>query len=420
MSEIKKKFSGWAVFAGCVILMIFPGGITSYTNGLFMYPICEEFGFSVTAFSISVTLSSMINALVSAFLVGYLSKGSRKTMKVIMAVSVVAVCLGFTGQSICTELWQFYLMAIIRSSGFNMITFVPVAMLISNWFVKKRTLLTGIAMACSNLGGAIGNGIVSQIIARYGWREAYVSTGLTALVICLFAMVFLIKRSPEEYGEQPYGAEEKDDSAKGSAKIWLGIAKKDAMKQPAFYFLCMVMFLTGLYITGVMNHVVTYLCMSGWDIGAAGVVMTCFTLAGVLGSSLGGALLEKIGYTKGVLLGGGMLLLAIACLVAGGKNHGFAYIFAVLLGLSGYMGILLPSQAVMNTLGSRDYAALYGLTYSFYLVGGAVSAPLLGAVAESVGYQTAWIGIAVVVLLVVVLHLKCISEGNKLRKQYPE
>ena len=94
-------------------------------------------------------------------------------------------------------------------------------------------------------------------------ESSYVSAGSVSLVICLFAVVFLIKRSPEEYGEKPYGAEEKGDSAKETAKIWLGLAKKDAMKQPTFYLLCMVMFLTGFYITGVMNHVVTYLCGSG-------------------------------------------------------------------------------------------------------------------------------------------------------------
>lgn len=113
MSRTKRKFSGWSVFAGCLILMIFPGGMMSYTAGLFMYPICEEFGFSVTAYSMVLTLTAVVNALVSAFLVGYLSKESRKTMKIIMLVSVVIVCVGFLLQSRCTQLWQFYLMAII-------------------------------------------------------------------------------------------------------------------------------------------------------------------------------------------------------------------------------------------------------------------------------------------------------------------
>ena len=418
MKKKKKICSSWAVFAGCIILMIFPGGVLPYTTGLFMYPICDEFGFSVTSYSVVVTLSSIVNALVSAFLVGFLSKGKRKSMKIIMAVSVADVCLGFAAQGLCTQLWQFYLLAILYNIGFNIITFVPVAMLISNWFVKKRTLFTGIAMACSNLGGAAGNAIISQIIAEYGWKNAYIFGGMISLVMALFAVIFLIKRSPEEYGEQPYGADEKDESAKNTSGTWIGITKKAALKQPCFYFLCIVMFLTGIHTTGVTNHVVTYFCKSGWDITSAGTVMTIFTLAGVAGSSLGGVLLEKVGYTKGVIWGGIMLVLAIVSLILGRHNPVFAYIFALLLGLSCYMGVLFPSQAVMNTLGTKDYASLYGLTYSFYLIGASISVPLIAVISENIGYIPAWVGIIIAIILIVALHLKCISAGNKLRKEF--
>ena len=203
----------------------------SYTAGLFMYPICEEFGFSVTAYSMVLTLTAVVNALVSAFLVGYLSKGSRKTMKIIMLVSVVIVCVGFLLQSRCTQLWQFYLMAIIWSLGYNMITFIPVTMILSNWFVKKRELVTGIAIAFSNLGGAVFNTVISKLISTEGWRYAYVFSGLLALAACTIAVLFSLKRSPEKYGQEPYGAESAADSAvQEKQKVWMGVDKKTALK----------------------------------------------------------------------------------------------------------------------------------------------------------------------------------------------
>lgn len=420
VSVAKNRFSGWAVFAGCLILMLFPGGMMSYTTGLFMYPICEEFGFSVTAYSIGLTLSAGVNALVSAFLVGYLSKGTKKTMKAIMLASVIVVCAGFALQSRCTQLWQFYLMAVVWNLGYNMVTFVPVTMMLSNWFVKKRELLTGIAIAFNNLGGAIFNTVISRVIAVQGWRYAYVFGGILALASCLFAVIFLLKRSPGEYGQEAYGAEEaSSDTQQEEAKVWKGIDKKTALKLPSFYLLCIAMFLTGIYGAGISNHVVTYLCTDGWDIAAAGFVMTMYTLAGVAGSTGGGALLGKIGYRKGVIAGGALGIVAVLCLILGSRIHILAYIFALCLGCGCFMVVLLPSQSVANTFGLKDYAGIYGLSYAFYLVGCSVSAPAIAVISENFGYLTAWIVIIILILLIVALHLLCINAGKRIREQYP-
>ena len=74
----------------------------------------------------------------------------------------------------------------------------------------------------------------------------------------------------------------------------------------------------------------------------------------------------------------------------------------------------------MNTLGARDYASLYGLTYSFYLVGASVSVPVIAVISEKTGYLTAWTVIAAAIILIVGLHLKCIREGDKLKRQFTE
>lgn len=184
----KVKFSGYAVFAGCLLLMIFPGGLLSYAPGLFMYPICQDLGFTTTEFSITNTVCAAVNAIVSALFVQYLSKGKRGTMRIIMIVSGVVTCGGFALMSRCTELWQFYIMSGVWNLGYNMLTFVPVGMLITNWFVKNRALLTGIAYAGSNLGGAIFSTVISQLIAARGWRDAFVIGG----VVCLAAVVIAV------------------------------------------------------------------------------------------------------------------------------------------------------------------------------------------------------------------------------------
>ena len=45
---------------------------------------------------------------------------------------------------------------------------------------------------------------------------------------------------------------EAQQSGSGSSqKVWLGVDKKTAMKTPAFYIICIAMFLTGIYAAGI-------------------------------------------------------------------------------------------------------------------------------------------------------------------------
>ena len=81
---------------------------------------------------------------------------------------------------------------------------------------------------------------------------------------------------------------------------------------------------------------------------------------------------------------------------------------------------LLPSQSVANTFGLKEYAGIYGMSYACYLIGCAVSTPVIAIISEKTGYLTAWIGIVILILAIVILHLLCISEGEKIREKYPD
>lgn len=418
MAEKKNRFSGYGVLAGCLLLMIFPGGLLTYTMGLYMYPICVEFGFSMTAFAITTTVSAGVNALVSAFLVQYLQKGSKNTMKLIMLAAAVLTCGGYAMLSQCSTLWQFYLMSAVWNLGYNMLTYVPVSMMISNWFVEKRAMMTGVAFAGGNLGGAIFNTVISRLIADQGWRYAYLFGGLLSLVFTAIAIIFLLKRSPEEYGQKALGADNADVFSQQNASVgWEGVDKATAMRSPAIWLMAVIMFFTGIYSAGIASHVVTFLCNSGWEITAAGVVMTVYTLAGVVGNSGGGALVGKIGLKKGVIFGGILSAVALLCLILSGANHIFAYLFAVLLGVACIFGVLIPSQMVGVTFGMKDYAGIYGFVYAFYLVGCAVSSPAIAIVAENVNYRVAWIAVIVMVVAIVAMYIKCFDYAKKFKEQ---
>lgn len=420
MDTSKKKFSGYLVFIGCVLLMLFPGGLLSYTSGLFMYSICAEFNFSLTSFSLTNVAAAAVNALVSAFLVQYLSKGKRGQMKWLIFASAVVTCGGYYMMSRCTQIWQFVVMSGVWNLGYNMLTFVPCAMMMNNWFVKNRSTMVGIVFACSNVGGAIFSTVISQILANQGWRMGYVVGAACCFVSTMIALLFL-KRSPEEYGETALGADEVIETADGQIqqKAWVGVDKKIALKSPALYLACAAMLLTGIYAAGIANHVCTFLCTGSWEITAAGFVMTVFTLVGIIGNAAGGGVLGKIGSKKAIYLGAGLLILGVICLTFANNIKPLAYVWCVCQGLAIFMCQLIPTTIITETFGTKDFAGIYGITYACYLVGCAISTTVVAFIAEATSYTVAWIAIIVIIAVLAVLHLACQKQGKIFRELYP-
>lgn len=418
MSEKRKKFSGWSVLVGCFILMVFPGGMIGYTSGLYMYPICQELGFATSQYSICMTIAPCVNVLTSIFLVQYLSKGTKTSMKAIMLAGAVVLSCGFACMNFCVKLWQFYAMTAVWNLGYNLLTNIPVAMILSNWFVEKRALVTGIAFAGGNVGGAIFSTAISSIIKTQGWRYSYLFCGALCLVVTVLAILFLIKRSPAEYGQSPLGAGSGKAAAEDKpAEAWQGIDKKSALKTPVFYLICAAMLFTGIYAGGVTKHVTNYLCTSGWEIVAAGTVSTVFTLFGILGNTCGGTLISKAGIKKSVLIGGALVIAAMISLIYAATTKSAAYIYAACLGLAGFLGALAPAIIVSTTFGAKEYAGIFGLTNSFYLAGSALSAPVVAWVSEISSYKTAWIAVIVLVVLIIAIYFKSVDYGKKLREK---
>jgi MFS family permease len=97
-----------------------------------------------------------------------------------------------------------------------------------------------------------------------------------------------------------------------------------------------------------------------------------------------------------------------------------AYVFAALLGLACVLSVLIPSQAVIATFGLKDFAGIYGYVYAFYLVGCAISTPLIAFLAEKAGYNIAWLVVGIIVAAIILMYMRCLAYGKKFHEQYPD
>ena len=83
------------------------------------------------------------------------------------------------------------------------------------------------------------------------------SAGVVAVVMILTAL-FLVKRSPAEYGTEPYrtgDSKEKEKEATQNSNAWIGVSKKTATKSGAWRCIIGACVFTGILSAGVTTHV---------------------------------------------------------------------------------------------------------------------------------------------------------------------
>lgn len=112
-----------------------------------------------------------------------------------MSVGLVLQCAGFIAASFATRIWQLHLTQGVLlgcSIGF---LYIPALPILSQWFVRKRSLANGISAAGSGVGGAAFTWGTEAIIQRWNISWALRITGLIALAANLVAIVAIRDRN---------------------------------------------------------------------------------------------------------------------------------------------------------------------------------------------------------------------------------
>lgn len=418
--EKTAKFSGWSVMIGCFLLFFCGGGLISNTTGLFMEPICAELGVSTTSYSLINVFTSCSNAVASAFLVSRLHTGN---MKRILFFAIVVTTGGYALQGLCQQVWQLWIVGFVLNLGLAFLTYVPVGMMITNWFIDKRSIAMSIAMSGMGLGGAIWSVAMAKMIEDYGWRNTYFIGAAFTFVSLVLVLVFLLKKSPEQYGQTPYlnkaGSGQASQEQDSAAAEWQGLDKRTALRSPAFVLLSAAMLLVGLYAAGVATHVVTFLVWEDWTLVSAGGILSVQMAVSIIGMLIGGVLINKFGLRRCVLAIG--IVMAISCLSLAltPQIPAMAYVYGITAGLCGMMSSVVPSLMVSSVFGVRDYTGIYSSINVFFMLGCAVGSAVVAVVSNAWGYVAAWYLCTAACILVIVFFLIALNMSKRFRELYP-
>lgn len=195
-------FYGWAVWLVLCIGNISTFFGTSSAITFVIDPVMEELSLSRSAISAVYMAGTLLGAAAQIPIGRAVDKyGGRR--------SITFCAAAFAASCSCLSLphsWPTLLLAFgfLRALGFGGLALACTTTL-QQWFVRRRGLATGMMEATNSIVGfGACSSLLHAIIEAYGWRGAYLRSGI-ALMAFVPVAALLIRSRPEEIGLRPDG-----------------------------------------------------------------------------------------------------------------------------------------------------------------------------------------------------------------------
>ncbi|MEF9952550.1 MAG: MFS transporter [Clostridium sp.] len=400
---------GWLIVLACSTIMFSSYGIINNCASLFFKVVSESIEVSRTQFSMYYTISGIALICIVPFVGSIFKKfGTRP----IMILGIFLSSGSFIGFSMVENIKVFYILGAMQGIGMGLLTIIPVSIITNNWFHKSKGLALGLVMTGSGLGGLVFNPLTNFIIQNYGWRSAYFILGILSAVITL-PIIALIYNSPKEKGLKPYGIDESNNSKE---VVSSGLNRGEAVKTPSFWLLCFGMFVFCIGSIGIQMHIPAYLTDMAFSTSLATTVVTIFLAAAVPFRVLMGVVFDKVGCTKGVIIGGVVMIISQVILL-NITSYPTAVLFAVIYGYGVCMGTVATPILVANIFGNKDYGRIIGLVNVFPALGASIGPLISSSIYDNFGsYSYAWIGYIVLTTIMIIAVLTSIYLINRRAK----
>jgi len=163
-------FSGWRiVFLGIVGNAVGTGLIGAY--GFMVSPVIEEFGATPAQLGLGMSITIFSMAAFAPVLGPLFDRGR---MRVTMLAGVAIMFSGMLLLSRGSALWHLALGLSIAAAGMAMYGFLPVQVMIINWYIRRRGTALSIAAAGTSLAGFAVPVVTAWLIDVASWRGALV------------------------------------------------------------------------------------------------------------------------------------------------------------------------------------------------------------------------------------------------------
>lgn len=403
----QKIYPGWWIVLTCVVLMGMVYAPMLTLPGVFTVPVTGDFGISRTTFNLHISICSL-SSTVAAVVGG--KAFDRYSPRALMALFTVLTGLCFLAYSFARNVYHFYVISGVFGFAGRFLSFVPVSILITNWFGPRlKGKVMGVAMAGSGIGAVILNPVLSATIQKYNWQTAYRMLALLIFVLVLPLVLGTILRSPADRGLERLGEDPHPPGEPLPPDALWGLTTRQALGSGLFWAMFGTFALFSISCTIFNNNAIPSMVDCGFDAVTASAVMSVSAAGLVVGKLLLGAVSDHWSAKTASSV-------SILCLMAGlsifwALPHAATFLVAALGGFLFGIGnanctVCMP-LITSDLMGGRHFAELFSYA-SVASSLGATLGPLVGSLVfdRSGSYSGAWLAdVLLSAFMLLTLHL---------------
>ena len=338
-------------------------GAAVATLSVFVVPMSQEFGWSMTEFSGAVSLGGVLGAFISPK-VGVIV--DRRGAGQVLSIGTLLIGVSMVALSQINALIWFYIAFCLGRMIFAGPFEIAITSAVANWFIHLR----GRAMSFTAFAHSIGLTILPLVafaaIDQWDWRAGWLVIAVLILLIGVVPNIFLMIQRPEDVGLRPYAKERSGPGTSGDVKSTVveperSLTRGEACRTRTFWVLIAFSIFIYPVQAGVSLHQAPHLIDRGISLAVAATAVSGFSFMAAIGGLIFGQLEARFGVRRS--LAGAAVLMAIGtAIMLVVFDIWTAYLSAIVFG-AGIGGLLtLLPVAWANSFGRENLGAIRGVT----------------------------------------------------------
>ena len=380
-------------------------GLTLAGIPVFDEIILGELGISTGALKFRDFITVMCAGL-SGPLIGYAA--DRFGPRLVTFAGLFCLSLALFLYSQISSVTHVYLIHILMGLSFSATNIIVIVVLLSNWFIDKRGIALGFALAGTSFGSAFFPLLAADLLAEMDWRGAF-QVLATLPILLIPVLVILVREQPSQLQLEPLGQPQALPAGHTGHVIDMS-AVWAQVRTLNFALLAVTAALIFYTANAFIQHTFLYLRDRGFEPSDAAAGISLIFLAGLIGKILSGFLVEKVS-VKTTWIGFQALMFLGAVIIvffqADGARVG---LFCIGLGWGGAYS--LTQLSISNLFPPQVLGRLMGLFVIVEAIGSGFGSWLTGVMFDVRGSYTVSFAIAACFMVLAMVCTKYLAKDS--------